>query len=137
MGSMSLIYVLLPGMLLKCHEMGMSPAKLAEFAPLRDTTIILLRFVAAYSLFDAMCVVFSGALKGAGDTRFILIVSLVLTPMPVVAAWIGVHFFGLGLMWCWTAVTLWVCISGVIYCARFLHGRWRHMRVIEPELAVV
>ena len=23
---------------------------------------------------------------------------------------------------------------GLIYCGRFLQGRWRHMRVIEPEL---
>ena len=50
--------------------------------------MILLRFVAAYCLFDAMCVVFTGTLKGAGDTRFIMIVSLLLTPMPVAAAWV-------------------------------------------------
>ena len=30
--------------------------------------MILLRFVAAYCLFDAMNVVFASALKGAGDT---------------------------------------------------------------------
>ena len=92
---------------------------------LRDTTVILLRFVAAYCLFDAMNVVFAGALKGAGDTRFIMIVSLLLTPMPVVAAWAGIHFLDYGLLWCWIVITLWVCVLGVIYCARFLQGRWR------------
>jgi MATE family multidrug resistance protein len=134
MGTMALVYVLLPHLLLKLHEMGMSPSELAKFAPLRDTTVILLRFVAAYCLFDAMNVVFSGALKGAGDTRFIMLVSLLLTPMPVAAAWAGIHYLGYGLYWCWVVVTLWICISGVIYCARFLQGRWRHIRVIEPEL---
>jgi multidrug resistance protein, MATE family len=134
MGTMALAYVLLPNLLLKLHEMGMSQGELAKFAELRGTTIVLLRFVAAYCLFDAMNVVFAGALKGAGDTRFIMIVSLLLTPMPVVAAWAGIHYLHCGLLWCWTVVTLWICISGVIYCARFLHGRWRHIRVIEPEL---
>ena len=35
--------------------------------------MVLLRFVAAYCLFDALNVVFAGALKGAGDTRFIML----------------------------------------------------------------
>jgi multidrug resistance protein, MATE family len=136
MGTMALIYVLLPNLLLKGHELGVEPGELAKFDELRGTTVILLRFVAAYCMFDAMSVVFSGALKGAGDTRFILVTSLLLTPMPVAAAWIGIHWFGLGLYWCWTVITLWVCTFGMVYCVRFLHGRWRHMRVIEPELLV-
>ena len=81
-----------------------------------------------------MSVIFSSALKGAGDTRFILVISLVLTPMPVVAACVGIYLFHFGLLWCWVVITLWVCSSGMIYLARFLHGRWRHIRVIEPEL---
>jgi MATE family multidrug resistance protein len=131
MGTMALVYVLFPNVLLMGHAANTPPA---VFAELRDTTVILLRFVAAYCLFDAMCVVFTGTLKGAGDTRFIMIVSLLLTPMPVAAAWVGIHFFHFGLIWCWTVITLWICVSGVIYLLRFLQGRWRHMRVIEPEL---
>ena len=41
-----------------------------------------------------------------------MIVSLVLTPLPVAAAWVGIHFFDLGLIWCWIVITLWVCSSG-------------------------
>ena len=134
MGAMALVYVLFPNVLLMGHAANTPPA---VFAELRDTTVILLRFVAAYCLFDAMCVVFTGTLKGAGDTRFIMIVSLLLTPMPVAAAWAGIHFFHFGLIWCWTVITLWICVSGVIYLLRFLQGRWRHMRVIEPELLAV
>ena len=37
----------------------------------------LLRFVAVYSFFDAMVVVFSATIRGAGDTRFIMWVSLI------------------------------------------------------------
>jgi multidrug resistance protein, MATE family len=133
MGAMSLVYIFLPDLILMGHKSGTPPA---EFATLRDTTVVLLRFVAAYCMFDAMSVVFAGALKGAGDTRFIMLTSLVLTPMPIVAAWAGIRFLGLGLIWCWIVVTVWVSLIGVIYCLRFLHGRWRQMRVIEPELLV-
>ena len=39
---------------------------------------VLLRFVAGYNLLDATQLVFIGALKGAGDTRFLLFVSVLL-----------------------------------------------------------
>jgi MATE family multidrug resistance protein len=73
-------------------------------------------------------------LKGAGDTRFIMLVSLALTPLPLAAALAGMYFWAGGLLWCWTVITVWVSAMGLIYAARFLHGRWRQMRVIEPEL---
>jgi len=131
MGAMALVYVLLPDLLLMGHAAGTSPA---NFAKLHDTVVVLLRFVAAYCLFDAMNVVFSGALKGAGDTRFILAMSLLVTPMPLLAVWAGMRWADGGLIWCWTVATLWVSSLGLIYGARFLAGRWRTMRVIEPEL---
>ena len=96
--------------------------------------MVLLRFVAVYCLFDALNMVFSAALKGAGDTRFIMITSLVMTPMPLLAAWAGIHYADWGLLWCWVVITVWICALGLIYCGRFLQGRWRQMRVIEPEL---
>jgi multidrug resistance protein, MATE family len=131
MGSIAMVYVLLPDVLLMGHAAGTSPE---SFASLRATTVILLRFVAAYCLFDAMNVVFAGALKGAGDTRFILATSLLITPLPLLAAWVGIRFFEGGLIWCWVVATLWVSAAGLTYGGRFLQGRWRHMRVIEPDL---
>jgi multidrug resistance protein, MATE family len=131
MGGMALVYVLFPGVLLWGHAKGTSPA---EFIPLRDTTIVLLRFVAVYCIFDSMNVVFSGALKGAGDTRFILITSMLMTPLPLATAYLGMRFFDGGLLWCWTVITVWISAMGFIYCGRFLQGHWRHFRVIEPEL---
>ena len=65
-----------------------------------------------------------------------MITSLVMTPMPLLAAWAGIHFAHLGLLWCWVVITVWICALGLIYCGRFLQGRWRHMRVIESELLI-
>ncbi|MCE5268575.1 MAG: MATE family efflux transporter [Planctomycetaceae bacterium] len=131
MGAMALVYLLLPDVLLMGHALRSRPA---EFAQLRATTVVLLRFVAAYCLFDSMNVVFSGALKGAGDTRFIMLVSLLLTPLPLLAAIVGIRYWGGGLLWCWTVMTIWVLTMAFIYAGRFLQGQWRHIRVIEPEL---
>ena len=106
MGAWALVYVLLPDVLLMGHAAGTPPA---EFLPLRALTVVLLRFVAVYCLFDALNMVFSAALKGAGDTRFIMTTSLVMTPMPLLAAWAGIHYAGWGLLWCWIVITVWIC----------------------------
>ncbi len=131
MGTMAALYLLVPDLFLWGHAAGTSPA---EFQQLRDVTVVLLRFVAAYCLLDAMNVVFVSTLKGAGDTRFILLVNLVVAFPLVAAVWIGIDRFGGGLMWCWGMVTAWITVLGLVYLLRFLHGHWRTMRVIEPEL---
>lgn len=134
MATMSLFYVTVPDWFLVGHAAGMSPA---EFVPLRDLIVVLLRFVALYCLFDAMNVVFVSAIRGAGDMRFILITTVFTSSLPLLATWWGITQMSWGLIWAWTIITLWVCSAGLIYMARFLQGRWRHMRVIEPEAALV
>ncbi len=131
-GIMALFYILAPDLLMMGHAAGTAPQ---QFAPLRNMTVVLLRFVAAYCLFDAMNIIFVSAIKGAGDTRFVLRVTLLMSPLPVAFVWLGIRHFGLGLIWCWLVLTMWICALGLIYLGRFLEGRWRHMRVIEPHLA--
>jgi len=132
-GFFALLYVAVPNVFLCGHAAGTDPR---AFAELRDLTVVLLRFVAAYCLFDAMNVVFVSAIKGAGDTRFVLAMNVVLVPLPVLAAWLGIRYLDLGLLWCWSVVTAWVVAWGLIYLARFVHGHWRSLRVIEPDLPV-
>ena len=132
MGAMAAVYVLLPDVLLMGHAAGTSPE---QFRQLRATTVVLLRFVAAYCLFDALNVVFASVLKGAGDTRFILLTTLLTAVPPVAAVWAGIRWYPLGL----ALPAGWSSPSGsrtlgLIYLGRFLQGHWRHMRVIEPEL---
>jgi MATE family multidrug resistance protein len=131
MCAMSLLYVSVPGWFLMGHAAGMAPE---EFEPLRALIVVLLRFVAVYGLFDAMNVVFMSALRGAGDTRFVFCTALCTSLVPLALAWLGIHHLGRGLYWCWMLITLWVCSAAWIYFARFLQGKWRTMRVIEPEV---
>jgi MATE family multidrug resistance protein len=102
-----------------------------SFLELKHMTVTLLKFVAAYCLFDSANIVFSFAIKGAGDTKFVLKTTFIMSGMPVVAAWIGTRYFGLGIKWCWVALTGWILALGIIYVLRFLSGKWRTMRVIE------
>ena len=133
MGAISAVYVLLPDLLFLAHGAGADKEK---FEPIRDLAMTLLRFVAAYCVLDALAIVFSGALKGAGDTRFIFIVSTVMGTFLVVGAWVALQMPSHRLYWCWAVIMLWVWLMGMIFFLRFLQGKWRDMRVIEaPQRA--
>lgn len=129
-GSFAILYLTVPELLLTGHEVQANPQ---EFARVRQVTVVLLRFAAAFAILDAMNVIFVSAIKGAGDTRFALWTMIVLTPVPVVPTWIGMQYFGLGLYWAWLGLTLWVWLLGVVFFARFMQGKWRSMRVIEQH----
>ena len=114
MGTMALVYVLLPDALLFFHSRGRSASRLRRASEHHRNSASVCRrllFVRRHE-----CGV-RRRIEGAGDTRFIMIVSLLLTPLPVGAAWAGIHYFHGGLIWCWIVITVWVCVSGLIYCA--------------------
>lgn len=126
----SALYVVVPDLFLYGFFAGDTTANGHD---IRAIAVVLLRYVAAYNLFDALNLVFVNAIKGAGDTRFVFGVSLAMAMLLGAGTWIGMSVFHAGLHGCWTFVTLWVWLLGLIYMARFLHGRWRSMRVIEMQ----
>ena len=131
MGSFSVMYLAVPDLFLFGFAANSSPE---EFAVLRNTVVLLLRFVAAYCLFDAMNVVFVSAIKGAGDTQFVVWANIVIAAGGVGIGWYGINSLGWGLTECWWLVTAWICALGITFFARFLQGRWRTMQVIEQDV---
>jgi MATE family multidrug resistance protein len=130
MGFISLLFVAMPQVFLSIFfSHGASTGPAAEQA--RDLTAVLLAFCAAYNLLDATLIIFVSVLKGAGDTRFVMAVSMVAALVLAGATWLAVVVAKLGIYWCWAIVTLWVWALGLTYLARFQQGAWRRMRVIE------
>lgn len=129
-----LAFVLLPELILLPYKLGLE--KPDDFAAVHDRVVMLLRFVAVYSWFDAMTIVFGSSIRGAGDTRF----SLLLTAgsgwlLMVVPTWFAWQYSSDPMFWAWTAATANVLFLGVGFLLRFHGGLWQQMRVIEPEPA--
>jgi multidrug resistance protein, MATE family len=107
-----------------------------QFTVIASLVATLLKFVAVYCLFDTGNIIFSAALKGAGDTRFVMIMSGALSwTIMVVPAWSAVTWKigpGDGLYVAWAFLTLYVCILAMAFWLRFRQGRWKTMKVIEP-----
>lgn len=90
----------------------------------------LLVFVAVFVVFDATNLVFSFALKGAGDTRFVSLAALLLPwPLMVLPSWY-VSSWDNGVYWSWAGASVFIILQAIVFSFRFLGGRWKEMRVI-------
>lgn len=130
MAVLTLLYVLLPNLFLSSFFEGGSQVEGTE-QPLYHMALHLLYFVAAYNAFDTTQIIFVSALKGSGDTRFIMQISLVMAIALALLTWFAVEVFHLNIYACWTLITVWLTVMAVVYSFRFLGGKWRSMRVIE------
>lgn len=94
----------------------------------------LLMIISAYILLDAVYMVFSGALKGAGDTRFIMIcigcTSILFFIMPV---YVGITWFEMGIGGAWLCVLLFIISLFLLSTGRYRTGKWQKMLVIEKQ----
>jgi Na+-driven multidrug efflux pump len=101
-----------------------------EQRPIIDAGVPVLRLVAWAMPALASCIIFTGALRGAGDTR-----------IPVLFTWLG--FFGVriplaywftgslgwGLLGAWWAMFADLIVRGVALFIRFASGSWKTIRV--------
>jgi MATE family multidrug resistance protein len=134
MFTIGLIYLLLPNLLAMVFQSESDPAQWQRIAGLIPG---LLAFVALYSLFDAINVVFSFALRGAGDTRYVTLVAFALSwPVMVAPTWAAWQFRW-GLYWAWAFASVYILLLALVFLFRFRQGKWRLMRVIEsvPEFS--
>lgn len=135
MASISFLYVAVPGLFIEPFAAKSDPW---VFSGIWNLTVVLLRFVAVYSLFDTMNIIFASALKGAGDTRFIMfmIVGVSLFVL-VIPSYIGLVLLDGGLFMGWTFATLYGIVLGLGFLLRFLKGKWKSMRVIEEHAPAI
>ncbi len=129
------LYVFAPGIFLAPYESQADPA---VFAEIRDIVIVLLRFVAFYSIFDALNIVFSYAIKGAGDTRFIMkVITVTSCLVQVLPCYVFMSVLDFGIYAGWTFTSAFITIIGTVFTFRFLGGKWKSMRVIETVAPAV
>lgn len=127
-----LLYVGAPGVLLSPYAADADPA---SFARLSATATALLRFIAVYSIFDMMNVIFAGGLRGAGDTTFPLLATLALAVFTLLLpTYLFTVVLGHGVFVAWTAASAYVWILGVLMLLRFRAGGWKRLSVVEPRV---
>lgn len=122
-------YLLLPRLFILPFGAQANPE---GFVAINHVVRVLLRFVALYCLFDTMNIIMAAAVKGAGDTRFVMTVSVLLSwTVMVIPSYLASIIFHWGLYAVWGFATAYISLLGIIFLLRFLGGKWQTMRVIE------
>ncbi len=100
--------------------------------PLAQT---LLRLAAVYVLADAANVVFSGALRGAGDTRWVMVVSGILHWIMAIGAFLFIKVHVLPPVAVWLFFIAFVFSMCLAMFLRHRRGRWQSIRLVETVAA--
>jgi MATE family multidrug resistance protein len=126
MGVIGLVYL----------TMGRTLAGLLSIDPaVTDVAVVLLVFCAVFQMFDGLYIVYTHALRGAGDTRW---------PALVMALYLAVFLLGGGLVvatlmpqWQsygpWAVGTAYVALAGVTFWARFIFGPWERIDLLGDQ----
>ena len=74
--------------------------------------------------------IFSGALRGAGDTLAVMRINLLsILGVRLVGVMIAVYVFGGGVVAVWGVLVMELMVRGVLAWGRFATGKWRHAEV--------
>ncbi|OEU67674.1 MAG: MATE family efflux transporter [Desulfovibrio sp. S3730MH75] len=127
---MGLIYVTIPDTLINMFR----PHDISDvqFTEVLEHGRIFLMFMVAYIFFDGLALVYSGALKGAGDVVWVMkLVGFLCVTLMVIPCYLGVEVWKLGPNFLWAIFTAYVVALSFAFYLRFKGGKWQDMKVIE------
>jgi MATE family multidrug resistance protein len=115
------LFVLAPELLIRMYTTDAEVLALAR---------PLLALGAAFQLFDALQIVASGALRGAGDTRWPFLVQTALAwCLRLPLAWLFAVSLGYGVVGAWYAEFAFILALSVAVMWRFHAGVWKEVRI--------
>ena len=124
MASWGAVFMLIPELLIMPFDTEPAVTQVAS-------SILLV--AAAFQLFDAIVMAVTGGLNGAGDTRWVMMISLLgawLIKVP--GAYVGVFIFELGAMGAWAAFTTELTILSAILLYRLRGKAWLRGAALKP-----
>ena len=122
------LFVFLPGVLTDVFQpdaAGASAEALAIFAEARPMGMFMLRFAALYIFVEVLLVIYAGALRGAGDTFWVMVASALMNWFVALALYVSAYVFDLPAHHAWIAVVAVYSTAPLIFWWRWKSGKWR------------
>ena len=126
-------YLFFPDMLVKifCSETDSS------YGAIFDLSVKMLRLITIYMFTDVILVILAGALRGAGDTKYIMIASVLMHWFfLVIPSAFAVYYFRLKALNVWFIFIGFSLILMGLYLKRYLSGKWKTIKIIEDGTGV-
>ena len=106
-----------------------------DFTPIRELSAFMMIGLSSYVMADAVILVSGGILRGAGDTRWLMVASVSLHWAMLVAQFFIIRVFELGPRVSWIAFVALVLAIALVYALRLKSGRWRDPEVLKSVMA--
>ena len=106
-----------------------------DFTAIRELSAFMMIGLSSYVMADAVILVSGGILRGAGDTRWLMVASVSLHWAMLVAQYFIIRVFELSPKLSWIAFVALVLAIALVYALRLKGGRWRDPEVLEMVMA--
>mgnify|MGYP001159517051 FL=1 len=132
MGGLTIMYLIAPKLFIYPFS---SQAESMSFEIVTAYATTALKFMAVWSFFGSLSAIISSALKGAGDTKFIMLAVVSISiPGLILPTYLAVEVMELGLKAALGIQMNYIIILGIVLFLRYRTGKWKLMRVIEKPL---
>ena len=106
-----------------------------DFTAIRELSAFMMIGLSSYVMADAVILVSSGILRGAGDTRWLMVASVSLHWAMLVAQFFIIRVFELSPKVSWLAFVAMILAIALVYALRLKSGRWRDPAALERVMA--
>ncbi len=91
----------------------------------------MVQFAAIYVMAEAVMVAVIGALRGAGDTFFTMIISVSAHWCFLPVVYVMLNIFNLSVPFAWLAIVILFMVFSLVLIMRFANGKWKKIKVIS------
>ena len=107
----------------------------ASYQEIHDLSSYMMVGLACYVMADAIVLISGGVLRGAGDTRWLMITSVSLHWLMLIAQYIAIKVLGFGPHTAWNVFVCMLLSMAVVFLIRLYGQKWRHPDVLKQVLA--
>lgn len=122
-----MLFIFLPGVLADIFRPDASAAAsaISIFENARPMSLFMLRFAALYIFVEVLLVIYAGALRGAGDTLWVMFASALMNWFVAGALYVTAYVFHLPAHYAWIAVVAVYSTAPLFFLYRWKSGKWR------------
>ena len=106
-----------------------------DFTAIRELSAFMMIGLSSYVMADAVILVSGGILRGAGDTRWLMVASVSLHWAMLLAQFLIIWVFKFSPKVSWIAFVALVLAIALVYALRLRSKRWRDPKVLERVMA--
>lgn len=128
------LLVFLPGVLADIFrpDVGATAEAVAVFEAARPSSIFMLRFASLYIFVEVLLVIYCGALRGAGDTVWVMCACAIMNWFNTIALYLAAYVFHVPHQYAWIIVVVVYSTAPILFYLRWKSGKWRK-HVLEKE----